>query len=182
MNRIAQLDPKTATGKSKQLFEAVQQKMGAVPNLVRVLGQAPAALDGYLAFSGALAQGDFHARLREQVALTVAETNMCDYCLRAHSFIGSRAGLSSAELDAARGASASDAKSDAVLKLARSIVLQRGEISDAELSVARAAGLSDAEIIETVANVALNIFTNYVNHVARTVVDFPALKPVASHA
>ena len=182
MNRIAQLDPKTSTGKSKQLFDAVQQKMGVVPNLVRVLGQAPAALDGYLAFSGALSQGGLNAKLREQLALTVAETNMCDYCLSAHSFIGSRLGLGATEIDAARNASASDTKSDAVLKLARSIVLQRGEITDAELSSARAAGLGDGEIIETVANVALNIFTNYVNHVARTVVDFPALKPVAAPA
>jgi uncharacterized peroxidase-related enzyme len=182
MNRIAQLDPKTATGTTKQLFDAVQLKLGMVPNLVRVLGQAPAALDSYLSFSGAIAKGGFSAKLREQIALTVAETNLCEYCLSAHSFIGSRLGLGATELEAARNASASDVKSDAVLKLARNIVLQRGEISDAEISAARSAGLNDADIVETVANVALNIFTNYINHVARTVVDFPALKPLGARA
>ena len=35
------------------------------------------------------------------------------------------------------------------------------------------AGYSDAEITEIVSHVALNIFTNYFNHVARTEVDFP---------
>ena len=180
MNRIAQLDPKTATGKTKQLFDAVQQKMGVVPNMVRVMGHAPAALEGYLGFSGALAQGAFDAKLREQIALTVAETNLCGYCLSAHSFIGSRLGLSAGDIEGARSASSSIARSDAVLKLARAIVLQRGEVADSDVAQARAAGLGDSEIMETVANVALNIFTNYVNHVARTVVDFPAVKPGAT--
>ncbi len=180
MNRIAQLDPKAVTGKTKQLFDAVQSKMGVVPNLMRVLGNAPAALEGYLNFSGALAQGSFDGKLREQIALTVAEANLCSYCLSAHSFIGSRLGMSVGDIDSARNASASVAKNDAVLKLARSIVLQRGEISDSDVSVARAAGLGDGDIMETVANVALNILTNYVNHVARTVVDFPAVVPGAT--
>ena len=51
MNRIAQLDPVQATGKTKQLFEAVQTKLGVVPNLLRVLGVSPAALEGYLNFN-----------------------------------------------------------------------------------------------------------------------------------
>ncbi len=180
MNRIAQLDPKAATGKTKQLFDAVQTKMGVVPNMVRVMGHAPAALEGYLGFSGALSQGSFDGKLREQIALTVAETNLCGYCLSAHSFIGSRLGLNAADIESARNASAAISKNDAVLKLARSIVLQRGEIADSDVAAARSAGLGDSEIMETVANVALNIFTNYVNHVARTVVDFPAVLPGAT--
>jgi len=64
-----------------------------------------------------------------------------------------------------------------MLKLARSIAVRRGEISGEELDLARAAGLSEGDVIETVANVALNIFSNYVNHIAGTVVDFPEVKP-----
>jgi hypothetical protein len=56
-------------------------------------------------------------------------------------------------------------------------VVQRGELSDAEFKAARAAKLTDAEIVEITANVALNILTNYVNHVAQTVVDFPEVQP-----
>ena len=182
MNRITQIDPTSATGKSKQLFDAVQQKLGLVPNMVRIMGHAPAALEGYLSFSGALSHGGLDAKLREQIALTVGETNSCGYCLSAHSFIGSKLGLNAAEIEAARRASAASAKNDAVLKLARNIVLQRGEIPDADLAQARAAGLSESDIVETVANVALNIFTNYVNHVARTVVDFPAVAPVTERS
>jgi len=177
MNRITQLDPASATGKTKQLFDGVQAKLGLVPNLFRVLGNSPAALEGYLDFSGALAGGSLNAKVREQIALTVAEGNLCSYCLSAHTFIGGKVGLSETDIADARKSTAASDKTDAILKLALSILVQRGEISDTALKSARAAGVTDAEIVETVANVAVKIFTNYVNHVARTVVDFPAVKP-----
>lgn len=177
MNRITQLDPAVATGKTKQLFEGALKKLGVVPNLFRVLGTSPAALEGYLNFSGALAGGSLGAKVGEQIALAVAESNLCGYCLSAHTYIGGKVGLSATDIADARHADASNPKTDAILKLARSIVVQRGEVSDADLNAAKTAGLSDGEIVETVAHVALNIFANYLNHVARTVVDFPEVKP-----
>lgn len=176
MNRIQQIDPASATGKAKQLLDAVQSRLGIVPNLTRVLANAPAALEGYLNFSGALAGGGLSAKVREQIALAVAQGNNCDYCLSAHTFIGGKVGLAAKDIADARQAVGAADKDDAILKLALSIVVQRGEVSDAALKNARAAGLTDAEIVETTANVALNIFTNYINHVAQTVVDFPEVK------
>ncbi len=177
MSRIAPLDPAQASGQARQLFDGVQAKLGSVPNLFRVLGHAPAALKGYLDLSSALAAGSLSPKVREQIALTVAESNLCGYCLSAHAFLGGKLGLSGQDIARARHADAADARTDAILKLARAIVVRRGEIGDADWQPARAAGLSDGEIVEVVAHVALNVLTNYVNHVARTVVDFPALEP-----
>jgi uncharacterized peroxidase-related enzyme len=176
MNRIIQLDPASATGKTKQLFDGVQAKLGIVPNLFRVFGNSPAALEGYLNFSGALASGVLSAKVREQIALAVAEINYCGYCLSAHTYIGGKVGLSEREIADARQVLAADEHTAAILNLARSIVVQRGELSETEFKAARAAKLTDAEIVETTANVALNILTNYLNHVAQTVVDFPEVK------
>lgn len=178
MNRITPLNPAEATGKAKQLFDAVQAKVGAVPNLYRVFANSPAAFEGVLNFGQALAGGVLDAKVRERIALAVAEINDCDYCRSAHTFIAGKLGLTEREVADARQATSADARVSAILSLARSLVVQRGHLTDAEFQAARAAGLSDAEVIETVANVALNIFTNYTNHVARTVVDFPAVKPV----
>lgn len=177
MNRIAQLDPSQATGKTQQLFNGVQAKLGVVPNLFRVVGNSPAALEAYLGFSSALSNGVINTRVREQIALAVAETNLCGYCLSAHAFIGGKVGLTDKDIADARRAIAAGDKTDAILKLARNIVVQRGELADTDLQAARQSGLNDAEIVEVVANVALNLFTNYVNHIARTVVDFPEVKP-----
>jgi AhpD family alkylhydroperoxidase len=177
LNRITQLDPTQALGNTKQLFDRVQAKLGTVPNFFRVLGNSPAALEGYLNFSGALATGNFDVKVREQIALTVAESNLCGYCLSAHTFTGDKVGLSEKEIADAIHATATIGKIDAALKLARGIVVQRGEVRDSDLERARIFGLTDGEIVETVANVVLNILTNYVNHVARTLVDFPEVRP-----
>jgi len=176
MNRIIQVDPAQATGKTKQLFDGVQTRLGSVPNLFRVFGNSSAALEGYLNFSSALAGGVLNAKVREQIALAVAEINDCTYCRSAHTFIGSKLGLTEREITDARKVMATGERTAAILNLARSIVVERGELSDAEFKTARAAQLTDAEIVETVANVALNLLTNYVNHVAQTVVDFPEVK------
>lgn len=177
MNNITLIDPAEATGPAKALFEGVQAKLGAVPNLFRVLGNAPAALNAYLGFNTVLSSGTLSAKLREQIALTVAETNQCGYCLSAHTFIGRRVGLAEQDILAARQGHAADTRSAAILALARNIVVQRGEIGAAGLEQARKAGLTDGEIVETIANVALNIFSNYVNHIAGTEIDFPEVKP-----
>jgi uncharacterized peroxidase-related enzyme len=176
-NRIHPVDPQHVSGKTRLLLGEVRAKLGLVPNLFRVLANAPVALEGYFNFSAALAGGTLDDRIREQVALAVAESNLCGYCLSAHTFLGQRAGLAPNEIANAIRARADDPKTDAILKLARTIVVQRGEVSDSDLQRARVAGLTDGEVVETVANVALNIFTNYVNHVARTAADFPQVTP-----
>jgi uncharacterized peroxidase-related enzyme len=177
MNRLPQIDPTLATGKTQQLFAAVKGKLGFVPNLMRVLGNSPAALEAYLGFSGTLAGGALSSKLREQIALAVAEVNGCGYCLSAHTVLGGKAGLSPDEILEARRLTATDEKSSAALKFARSVTLQRGHIADCELQAARAAGLGEAEVVEVVLHVALNVLTNYTNNVARTVIDFPEVKP-----
>ncbi len=175
-NRIQLVDPQRATGRTKRLLGRVLAQLGLVPNLFRVLANAPVALEGYLNFSAALAGGALDEKTREQLALAVAESNLCAYCLSAHTAMAAKIGLNQAEIEEAIRASAIIARTDGILKLARSIVVQRGELTDANLARARAAGLSDGEIVETVANVALNIFTNYISHVARVPIDFPQNK------
>jgi len=177
MSRIQAINPAQASGKAKQLLDAVQSKLGLTPNLTRVMANSPAVLEGYLSFSGALAGGSLRPAVREQIALVVAEVNFCAYCLSAHTAIGGMVGLKADAIVAARRASANDAKTDAILKLARAIVVQRGEISDSDFRGARDAGLSDGDISEVLGNVALNILTNYFNHVAQTDIDFPKVEP-----
>jgi len=173
MNRLPTLDPAAATGKTKSLFAGIEARLGMVPNMIRVLANSPAALESYLALNSALDRGKLGAPLRERVALAVAEANGCGYCLAAHSAIGQMVGLAESELVDARLARAEDTKTDAALKFARVLVENRGRVSDEDLDRVRAAGYSDAEITGLVAEVALNLLTNYLNITAGTEVDFP---------
>jgi uncharacterized peroxidase-related enzyme len=152
------------------------------PNLLRTLAHAPAALEAYLGFGQALGKGGLDAKTREAIALTVAEVNGCDYCASAHSALGARLGVPPAELRANLEGRSTDPTLAAILRFARAVVVERGWVGDADLAAARAAGLDDGRITEVIAAVAANIFSNYVNHVARTEVDFPLVRTGRSRA
>ena len=173
MPRIAPVQTSDASPAQAEILATVQKKMGMVPNLLSTLAAARAAATAYLGFSQALSSGQLTARLREQIALVVAETNDCGYCLAAHTAIGKSVGLDGDTIASARQAQAADPKEAAALELARKIVVERGRLTDTDLEPVRDAGYTDGDIAEIVANVALNLFTNYFNHVADTEVDFP---------
>lgn len=176
MTRIDALNPEEATGKAQELFNGIQGKLGMVPNMMRTMGNSPAVLEGYLNLSGALGGGSLGTQLGELIALTVAESNACDYCLSAHTFIGEKlAGIDTSSLTAARQAKSNDPKVTAALKFAQTLVSKKGRVSDADVAEVGAAGYSPGEIGEIVAHVALNIFTNYFNNTANTEIDFPAV-------
>lgn len=176
MPRIQPVRLETAEPKTAELLSGVKKKLGMVPNLVSTMAQSPAVANAYLGFSQTLAGGLLPAKLREQIALTVSQANECDYCLAAHCKIGRNAGLSEADVAQARHAMAEEEKAKRALAFARTLVDSRGRVTDADLDQVRHAGYSDGEINEIVANVALNIFTNYFSHVADTdaEIDFPA--------
>lgn len=171
MSRIAPVQQPSE--RSQQLLDGVQAKLGMTPNMMSTMAHSAATLDAYLKFSDALSKGELRGQAREQIALTVGQANECHYCLSAHSAIGKMLGLTAEQIREARLARANDSKVDAILKLSNRIVEARGNLADEDIDAARAAGVSDAEITEVVANTALNLLTNYFNHVADTVVDFP---------
>jgi uncharacterized peroxidase-related enzyme len=174
MTRLPLIDP-NAPGQAKATLDAVNAQLKMVPNLFRVAANSPAALNALVGMEGALGKGALRARVREQLAIAVAQENGCDYCLSAHTAIGKMIGVSESQLAEARAGKSDDAKVDAMLTLAVEILRKRGRVSITELAAARSAGISDAEIVEIVAGVALNIFTNYLNIVADTEIDFPVL-------
>jgi uncharacterized peroxidase-related enzyme len=166
-----------APAAAQPLLNGVKAKLGSVPNLFRLLAVSPAALEGYLGLSGALGKGSLDARTRERIALAVAEFNGCGYCTSAHAFIGrNMAGLTDAEIAANRNCDSTDARAAAAVKFAVKMVEARGQVSDVDVAAIRLAGYADAEIVEIVLHVALNTLTNYVNEVAETAIDFPAVK------
>jgi uncharacterized peroxidase-related enzyme len=140
------------------------------------MGNSDAVLEGYLNLSGALSKGRLTARTGELIALAVSQSNSCNYCLAAHTFIGEQLLKTDLTvLQAARTGQSSDAKTQAILQLAKVLVSKNGLVTDADVDAAKTAGVSDAEIAETVAHVALNVLTNYFNNTANTTVDFPAV-------
>lgn len=159
--------------KSSQILNDIQKSVGMVPNIFKILGNSSAVLSGYLAFSGALKQGILSDQEREQIALAVAGFNQCEYCASAHTFFANKVGVSEAEVKKNLKGHSDSPKIAALIKFCLATLQHKGVVSDAEMEHIRSAGFSDEGIVEIVGNIAVNIFTNYFNHVAETDLDFP---------
>ncbi|UUA70918.1 carboxymuconolactone decarboxylase family protein [Cellvibrio sp. QJXJ] len=173
MSRINTVTDLTASDEQTALFKAIQQKIGMVPNFLRVLANSPAALRAFLGLHGIASEGSLDLPTRERIALAIAQQNACDYCLSAHSAIGNHAGLNPAEIDANRKGTSQDTKAAVAVKLARSLLEHKGEITTAELLEARNAGYSDADIVEIITHVGMNLLTNILGKASRVEIDFP---------
>lgn len=172
MARLPLVDPKTATGRAREIFDGPLK--GKHFNIFRAMANAPAALDTYLGMAGALATSALSAAEREVVQLAVGQLNSCEYCVAAHTQLGKGAGLTEHQTVEARLGSMTDPRLHALAAFALAINEKRGHVTDDDIADFRSAGYGDAEIAETVAVVALAIYTNYFNHVAATAIDFPA--------
>lgn len=174
--RIKTLNPETTTGEAKELFDAVNKKVGFVPNLIKVFGNSPATLKAYLSLGELAGSGNFTAKFREQLALAIGEANSCNYCLSAHSAIGKMNGLTEDEIENNRQGVATDSKVQVGLNFAQNVTRNRGVVSNEEIAEVKAAGYNDEDILEIVLNVVSNTLTNYVNHIAETEIDFPKVE------
>ncbi len=182
MSRINLVDPKSATGTSAELLGNIQAAFGATPNMFKAVANSPAALASMWGSFGALGNGRLGAKLGEQIAVAVADRNDCHYCLAAHTALGRKAGATAQEMADAQRGHASDPKTAAVLSFARSLVDRRGQVSDADIKTVRDSGFDDQDIVEIIAHVALNLFTNYINVALAVPVDFPGIKLVREAA
>lgn len=175
MSRIAVPTHETAPAASQPLLDAVKKQLGVVPNSFRLVALSPAALQGLLGLSGALAKA-LDLKTRERIALAIAQSNGCDYCLSAHTYIGlNLAKIDVAEIALNRKGASAEPKANAAVAFAVKVNEARGKVSDADLQAVTDAGYTDAQIVEIIAVVAENIFTNLINIVAGTEIDFPVV-------
>lgn len=179
MTRLNLIDPAATTPDRQALLTQVNQAFGTVPNMFKAVAHSPASLKSMWGAFGALAKGSLAPKLTEQIAVAVADRNACEYCLAAHTALGRQAGATDAQLKAAQQGESADPATAAALRFALKLVNDRGQLQDADVQAVRSAGFSDEQIVEILAHVALNLFTNYVNVAFDVPVDFPAV-PLAS--
>ncbi len=173
MSRIPLVDPSSAPAASQDLLRQIHGAFGATPNMFRAVANSPAALRSMWSAFGALGGGTLPAQLGEKVAVAIADSNRCEYCLAAHTVLGRKAGATAEQMSAAQAGRADDPQTAAALDFALKVVRGRGQLRDADIAALRQAGFDDGQIVELLAHVALNLFTNYVNVAFDVPVDFP---------
>lgn len=176
MSRINLIQNEDANQEQRVLFEAIEAKLGMVPNFLKVFANSPSALRAFLSLYGIAEEGELDPKTRERIALSVAQQNSCEYCVSAHTAIGRKAGLDNEEIAANRIGGSQDVKAAAALKFARALVEHNGEITNTELTEVRRAGYSEAEIVEIITHVGMNILTNILGKASRVEIDFPKVE------
>jgi len=176
MPRINLVDPQSAPSNVEGTLSEIKGAFGVVPNMFRAVGNSSAALNFMWGGFGALGEGKLGAQLGEKIAVAIANKNACAYCLAAHSALGQKAGASSAEMTDAQLGRSADPKTQAALTFALKVVENRGQVTDRDVEALKSAGFDNEAIMEIVAHIALNLFTNYVNVALDVPVDFPSLK------
>ncbi len=182
MSRISIVTQETADAEQKALLDAVQKKLGGVPNFLGILAQSPDALKAFLGLYGIAEAGQLDPQTRERIALTVAQGNSCEYCVSAHTAIGRKAGLTGDEMKANRAGTSQDAKAAAAVTFARALNDNLGDVTLAEFNAVREAGYSDAQIVEIITHVGLNILTNLIGKASQVDIDFPKVSLQAQAA
>ena len=162
----------TAPEASKPILVAAQKKFGFVPNLIRVMAEAPAAAEAYTAVMGIFESASLSDAEKQTVLLSVSFVNKCEYCVAAHSLIAGMKGVPAEIIEALRsGATLPDSRLDALAVLTRSIVETRGWPSEAAREAFFAAGYGASEYLEVIVGVTVKTLSNYVNHAADTPLD-----------
>ncbi|KWT68566.1 MULTISPECIES: carboxymuconolactone decarboxylase family protein [unclassified Variovorax] len=177
MSRLSSIHPENAAGLTAELFAKIKKAAGRVPNAYATVGShSPAALAAILGADAALAAGSLNKSDVEAIKLAVSEIGGCDYCVAAHTQIGKFAGLSGEAMKQVRaGLASGNAQRDALVRFVRAIVNSRGTVPEAEVAAVRAGGYSEQQVIEAILAVSVITFTNLVNRVNDTEIDFPAV-------
>ncbi|PVE97966.1 peroxidase-related enzyme [Microbacterium sp. TPD7012] len=173
MPNVPLVDRAATTGSVKEHLDQITSAFGTVPAMFKAVANSPAALASMWGSFGAFGGGTLGAALGEQIAVAVANRNSCEYCLAAHTALGKKAGLSRDTLAAAQDGQSDDPKTAALLDFALKLVNDRGQLSAADVQAVRDQGWNDEQIVETIGQVALNLFTNYVNIALDVPIDFP---------
>ena len=173
MTLITPLEKNAAEPAVKQKLEFIEEKRGRIPNAAGVMAHSKVTLDMFINMEGALSAGELSLTQREMIALAVSQANECKYCVSAHTEFCSGLGLDTADVIKSRLGEADNPQDQAMLDLAVAIVENRGQVPEDQLASCRNDGLTDSLILETFSNVINVMLGNYVNHLARTEIDFP---------
>jgi uncharacterized peroxidase-related enzyme len=183
MSRLQLRTVENAPDAAKSGLETAQRSNGFLPNLLRLLANAPLAMEAYQTLSAINSRSELTLAEREAVQITAAATHGCGFCVAGHTAVGyKKAHLSDEVINALRdGCCGPDARLNAVADFTRAVIRSRGDVDDDELLAFRAAGFSDANALEVVLGVSLATLCNFANNLGQPALN-PELQPYAWHS
>jgi uncharacterized peroxidase-related enzyme len=168
MALVSYVSNQNASEKVKPVFEGMEKKIGAVPNIFRALAHNPEMLEAFLALNATLPKTQLDGKLRELAYIKTSQLNGCDYCLHHHRALGKKAGLNDRQIAETSDLESSDAYDD----LQRDVMRYAEQVTrhinvDDVLFNRLKQSLNDRQIVELAMTVGIANFTNRVTETLR---------------
>jgi uncharacterized peroxidase-related enzyme len=180
MSRIAIPARDDVPAESQEMLNAIAKQLRFVPNLYRTASISPNALTGLINFRTAIS-GALDMQTLTRIALVVSQVNECQYCLSLHTYLGKNyGGLSPTEMALNRQGTSGNAKAKTLVAFVQKVMRIGGKVADEDLQSMRDGGYNDAQIVEIVTASVYYLFTNLINNVFDTAVDFPKVEMEAA--
>jgi alkylhydroperoxidase family enzyme len=164
-------DELTAPEGSLPVLKGALSAGGQLSNFIGVLAGSPATLRAYARFRSELRRSVLPVATQQRIALAVAEAQNSEYALAALQRTAREAGLGLDEIALAREFDSRDEREAAMLSYVRALVEEEGPPPLHLHEEAREFGWTDEEILDAVAHVALDTFTNLVTRAGNVPVD-----------
>ncbi len=162
----------TSSAKSAELLLNAEKVLGFIPNLVGILAESPAALNGYLTLGQIFDESSFSPTERQVVILATSRFNECRYCVAAHSVVADLQEVPADVIEAIRNDQPiADSKLEALRTFTTDVVENRGWVTEDDTAAFLAAGYSKAHMLEVILGISFKTLSNYVNHIADTPLD-----------
>lgn len=177
MTNFTVYTPANAPAKSKSFFARWQERLGFTPNVVGVMAESPALLEGYANLGVAFEGGLFSPVERSIINMVPSLLNGSAYCVAAHTALGEKAGVPREILTALREEKPlKDPRLEALRIFVIAAMKKMGRVDARDLDAFYKVGFTKAHVLEVILGLSINLIGNYVNHIAAPVLD-KALEP-----
>lgn len=156
---------------NQAIFDNLKSSLGFVPNLYAAMAHSETALERYLNFQGG--KSSLSNKEKEAINLVVSESNNCRYCQSAHTALGKMNGFTADEIIGLRKGYASDAKLNALVKIAKDITLNKGNIASDNLENFYLQGYNQGTLVDVIVQIGDKIIMNYLHNLSQIEIDFP---------
>lgn len=173
---------KNQSNQTKEVFDWYNQNFQFVPNLARVMSEAPALLQSYWQTQLNLMEvGTLTPEENNIVQMSIAVENKCRYCASGHIMAGRMIFGSSEEVMASIIAESDlpEEKLNALREFCLSVYEGTGIVSDSVFNAFKNAGYNNAQALDVVTNISTKVMSNFTNQLTNNELD-EVLEPLAA--
>lgn len=163
-------------GMNKHLIGGSTARLQRITSLINRVFQSPSVFERSFLFRGAFTKSKLDNSHREPGALTRTDQKDRDYRVPARALVTTKDGVTETNSLHAHAGTVTDARTNAGLPIAKSLVGQRGRIADREIDRSSSADFTDEEIVERMADIRGNPFANSFNLVVGNGSEFPDIR------